>query len=109
MKIIVAGGRDYVFTRGDAKFLDTLDISEVVSGGCSGADRGGEKYAKARGIPLRIFNANWKEHGRAAGPIRNNVMAQYADGVALFKGGRGTNSMYKEAGDAGILIFDRRG
>ncbi len=45
MKTIICGGRDYVLTRGDAKWLDelraSLPITEVVSGGASGDARKG--------------------------------------------------------------------
>jgi predicted Rossmann-fold nucleotide-binding protein len=33
-------------------------------------------------------------------------MAEYADAVALFPGGRGTASMRKEAEKAGIEVYD---
>lgn len=109
MKCIVAGGRDYRLTQSDLDKLDVLDISEVVSGGATGADASGESYAYFNGLPVKRFPADWQTHGRAAGPIRNQQMAEYADAVALFPGGRGTASMYKEAVKAGIKIYDYRG
>ncbi|MDF1659966.1 MAG: SLOG family protein [Verrucomicrobiales bacterium] len=108
MAVIVAGGRDYQFTDDDIAKLDGIPIREVVSGGASGADRCGEQWAESRGIPVKRFPADWKTHGRAAGPIRNRQMAEYADAVALFPGGRGTASMAKEAEKAGIVIYDFR-
>ena len=108
MKTIIAGGRDYVVTARDASKLSDLGITEVVSGCCSGADLGGEFWAESRGIDITQFTANWDKHGKAAGPIRNRQMAEYADAVVLFPGGRGTNSMAKEAHKAGIRIFDLR-
>lgn len=106
MKTIIAGGRNYQLTSEDFNLLETLDITEVVSGRCTGADMGGEEYAKSRGIPIKPFPADWNKHGRAAGPIRNAQMASYADQVVLFPGGKGTNSMRKEAEVAGIKIVD---
>ena len=72
-----------------------FEITEVVSGGASGVDALGERYAKENGIPLRIFPADWAKHGNAAGPIRNKEMANYADAlIALWDGlSRGTGSM----------------
>lgn len=67
MAVIVAGGRDYQFTEEDIARLDSLPIGELVSGGASGADLCGEKFAKERGIPVKRFPADWKAHGRAAG------------------------------------------
>lgn len=112
MKLIVAGGRDHYLTVTDYERLDALagqiHISEVVSGHCSdGADSCGEWWANLRQIPLKLFPADWSQ-GRKAGPIRNKQMAEYADAVVLFPGGRGTESMCREAMAAGIIIYDWR-
>lgn len=106
VRCVVAGGRDYQFTDEDKARLDALPIGELVSGGASGADRCGEQWATAKGIPIKRFPADWNTHGRAAGPIRNRQMAEYADAVALFPGGRGTASMRREAERAGITVHD---
>jgi hypothetical protein len=105
-KYIVAGGRDYQLTDYDRTILDFLPIGEIVSGGAPGADSGGEQWAAAKGIPVTRFDPDWNKHGRAAGPIRNRQMAAYADAVVLFPGGKGTDSMRKEAIAAGIAVFD---
>lgn len=107
MKTIIAGGRDYRISQDDIEFLDSLEITEVVSGGAKGADTGGEEYAEERGIPIIRFNADWDKHGKAAGPIRNREMANYADAVVLFPGGRGTESMYKEAVKSDLTILNQ--
>jgi hypothetical protein len=51
---------------------------EVVSGAAKGADHCGELWAANNGIPIKRFPADWAQHGRAAGPIRNAAMANYA-------------------------------
>jgi hypothetical protein len=73
-----------------------------------GADAGGERWAKKHGIPIKLFHADWTAYGRSAGPIRNRQMASYADAVALFPGGRGTNDMAMAAVARGLKIFDWR-
>ena len=110
MKLIIAGGRDYRFTPTDRSRLDALlgTVTEVVSGAATGADQAGERWAKLHGIPVKRFPADWNKHGRTAAPIRNAQMAQYADAVALLPGGRGTDSMRREAERAGITIYDFR-
>lgn len=108
MKTIIAGGRDYQLTNNDLLFLNTIPITEVVSGCANGADKGGEHYAKSMSLPVKRFHAAWNAHGKAAGPIRNRQMAEYADAVVLFPGGRGTDSMFYEATRSGLRVYDRR-
>ncbi len=116
MKVIIAGGRDYAFTADDVAWLDALlekrgPFEEVVSGGATGADAEGEKWAASHGIPVKRFPADWKTHGPAAGPIRNREMARYAEGglCVLFPGGRGTANMRKEAYYAGMHLATKGG
>jgi len=109
MRLIIAGGRNYALTPGDCNRLDLIKgVTEVVSGGASGADHGGELWAQCKRLQLTVMRADWHRHGRAAGPIRNKEMAKYADALALFPGGAGTRSMYREAYKAGLTIFDYR-
>lgn len=105
MKCIIAGGRDYKITNWDEAWLDTLGITEVVSGCARGADAGGEAWAKKRGIRIKLFPALWESYGKSAGIIRNKLMAEYAEAAALFPGGRGTENMLKEATLRGLRIF----
>ena len=110
MRTIIAGGRDYAFSEADIQFLSSIlsNISEVVCGGASGADSEGKAWAEENGIPVKLFKADWKKHGRGAGPRRNAMMAEYADSLILFTGGRGSASMFKEADKKGLKIFDLR-
>ena len=108
-KLIIAGGRNYSLTLDDESRLDSIgDVELVISGGATGVDRGGEGWAASRQIPLQVVEADWAAHGRAAGPIRNREMASIATAVALFPGGRGTESMFNEATKASLEIFDFR-
>lgn len=99
MKTIVAGSRDYHNYAHVKKMLDhfrkTHEITEIVSGGARGADALGEQYAEEMDIALKIYPADWKKHGRAAGPIRNQKMGDYADQlVAVWDGkSKGTKNM----------------
>ena len=101
MKVIIAGGRDFIVRESHFLLLDDVHdkwgFQEVVSGGARGADAGGERYARARNLLLKRFPANWDKYGNAAGFIRNEEMAEYADGVILFPGGTGTYHMEQMA------------
>lgn len=108
MRVVVAGGRDYILTKSDIEKLDTLSpmFSELVSGGCKGVDVQGEAWAKLNDIPIKRFPAEWTTYGLRAGPIRNAEMAEYADAVVLFPGGKGTLNMKSEARKKRLTIYD---
>ena len=115
-RIIVAGGRDFNNYILLSQTLDavlkkyTFSEVQIVSGCCHGADALGEQYATAHGIPVKRFPADWLSYGKAAGPIRNRKMADYAaegDGmlVAFWDvKSRGTASMIRLAEKYGLQI-----
>lgn len=119
MKVVIAGGRDFV----NFKILENclkelqerfpIQITEVVSGHAQGADCLGERYQFNHGLKLKLFRADWKTYGKAAGPIRNKQMADYADAVVLFWDGksRGTKNMYDNSNKSGlpVIVFDYEG
>ena len=108
MRTIIAGGRDYQLTVTDLDRLDEVGVTTVISGGCSGVDKCGETWAKYNDIPIEVFPADWKQYGRSAGPKRNQQMAEHADAVVLFPGGKGTESMFKIATKMKLKIYDFR-
>ena len=110
MKWIIAGGRDKPLFP-CIVILDKIvpkNITEVVSGGAKGVDYAGEWWADKEGIPVKIFKANWDKYGKSAGYKRNKEMAEYADGVILLPGGKGTDMMYSLALEYNLEILDYR-
>lgn len=108
MKVIIAGGReieDYELLL-EAVLNAGFDITSVVSGTARGADKMGERFAEETGLPIYQFPAKWEEYGRAAGPIRNQVMAEFGDAlIALWDGkSRGTKGMIDLAKKKGIPV-----
>lgn len=87
---------------GDIVSAAPFEVSEVVSGTARGADRAGEVWAHSEGLPVTEMPADWDEHGKSAGPIRNEVMAEYASAcIAIWDGkSAGTRSMIQLARDA---------
>lgn len=110
MKVIIAGSR--TITDGRKIFLAIKDsdftITEVVCGGARGVDELGKQWAIHNNIPVKIFPADWTTHGRAAGPIRNAVMAKYADALILVWDGksRGSKNMKSQAKKNNLLIYE---
>lgn len=109
MKVIIAGGRDFDDYSQFVVGLDSagFDITEVVSGGAAGADRMGEIWADFTKTLLTRFPADWVTHGKAAGPIRNQQMVDYADALIAFWDGtsRGTRDIIQRARKKGIPLF----
>lgn len=105
MKLIIAGSRDFndyeLLSKEVYKILPRKRDSsiEIVSGGATGADALGEKYAKEHMLKIKKFPANWNLYGKSAGPIRNKEMSLYATDAIIFWDGKskGTLSMIKFA------------
>lgn len=100
-KIVIAGSRkfnDYDFLKKKVnKFLENKKDSHkiiIISGHAKGTDELGERYAKEKGYNTKIYPAEWKKYGRAAGPIRNKIMINKANALIAFWDGksRGTSS-----------------
>lgn len=111
MRLLVCGGRDYsdvwrLTAVLDWVWIDSFGIVEVIHGGARGADSLAGEWAKRKGIPVRVFPADWKQHGRRAGPIRNQQMLDEGRPtvVVAFPGGTGTADMVRRARAAGVLV-----
>lgn len=109
MKTIIAGGRTLTSYETVCVAMSDFgeEVTEVVSGCASGADKLGEQWAQMRRIPVKRFRADWDTHGKAAGPIRNRQMADYAEAlVAIWDGeSRGTANMIDEANRRGLVVY----
>lgn len=94
MKLIIAGGRDFNDVNLMYEWLHVLipEVTEVVSGHARGADQMGEMWAHEHDIPVKLFPADWKTHGKLAGFVRNEQMAEYADQAVVFWNGKSPGS-----------------
>jgi len=108
MRTIIAGSRsihDYEALC-EAIRESGFEISLVLSGAADGVDALGERYAREHNIPIERFPANWNRYGRAAGPMRNRIMAQNAEALIALMHLRspGTKNMIQTAHQAGLKI-----
>lgn len=89
MRVGVIGSRsfrdkDFIFKTLDEAYDKFPYFSEIVSGGASGPDTFGEKWAESRGIPKKIFVPDWLNLGKAAGFIRNRQIVENCDCIFAF-------------------------
>lgn len=79
----------------------------VVEGGAKGADKLANLWAKHAGLRYETFPADWKAHGKAAGPIRNQQMLEAGVDLCVhFPGGRGTADMVRRCNEAGVATIE---
>lgn len=108
MKVLVCGGRDYQDFHSVNTQLTSIDgITEIIHGGSSGADHMADEWARQANIPCKVYPPFWEKYGKAAGPIRNQFMIDFAkpDLVIAFPGGRGTADMVRRAKAANIRVI----
>lgn len=104
--LVVAGSRS--FTDFDRMKLEICDLMwnslkdyqvVIVQGECPrGADYLAKLAAQALNLTCVPCPADWAAHGRAAGPIRNSLMAEHGNGLLAFWDGesKGTEDMIKK-------------
>lgn len=109
-RVIVAGGRDFnnydLLKQKLDIYLANLNNIVIISGKAEGADRLGEEYAKENNYKLVMYQADWNTYGKAAGPIRNRMMAEYSDYLVAFWDGKskGTKNMIEVAKELGLKV-----
>ena len=109
MRVIIAGSRniDNYDTVKEAIKKSGFEITTVISGGARGVDRLGEKYYYENNLKIQIFPADWNQHGKSAGYIRNKKMIDVADAlIAVWDGqSKGTKHTINLANEKGIPVF----
>jgi cysteine synthase len=118
MRVLVCGGRNYPDRLAVWRELDRLTEADddhplgkvaltIIHGACrSGADLWADEWAVVNWARFEEYPADWKAHGKAAGPIRNQRMLDEGkpDLVLAFPGGRGTQDMITRALRAGVRV-----
>lgn len=106
MIVAVTGGREFDDVGLVRQTLEQHPIELLVHGGCSGADRIAQAWAKERGIPEAIYPAHFTRLGRSAGPKRNEWMLRFSspDLLIAFPGNDGTADCIAQARVKNILV-----
>lgn len=115
MRVLVTGSRDWVNTQtvyaaiAEVHYFDAKGQEiTLVSGACpTGADAMAERWAHHFRWEVERHPADWKGHGRSAGPWRNKRMVRLgADLCLAFQrdGSKGTGGCIELANKAGIPV-----
>lgn len=111
MKILCCGDKNWDdITKIEDILRDYPNTTIIIHGNAKGADTLVATIAFLRKISVESFPANWSQYGRAAGPIRNQLMLDEGkpDLVIAFHTNldtsKGTKDMIKRATKAGIPV-----
>lgn len=122
-KMLVCGSRDYADKERLFAVLDSLwrpavraipemePVSAIIEGCAHGADRLAEEWAVSRGVVCLHRPADWAQHGRKAGVIRNaQMLGEHPQFVVAFLADRanpskGTQHMIDLAKERHFLVF----
>lgn len=110
MRVLVCGGRHYADTDMVREVLSFLElrpgVDVIVHGDATGTDALAKRWAWAVEVKEEAHPADWRKHGRAAGPIRNEEMLKTGiDLVVAFPGGRGTEDMVRRARRVNVVVL----
>lgn len=110
MRVIICGSRHWTDRGAIKDRLEKLPSDTVIlEGGAAGADTLAREAALALGLAVLTVRADWKRHGLAAGPIRNQQMLDLgACRVIAFhedlSSSKGTRDMVGRARRAGLEV-----
>lgn len=84
MKVLVCGSRDWAAEAPIRERLSKLPKDTIIlEGGARGADTLARHAAEFLGLKVMEFPADWDQHGRAAGPLRNQKMIDEGPGLVI--------------------------
>lgn len=110
MKLAVVGTRTFNdYKKLEQKIAELAvfhDIERIVTGDAPGADALALRWAKKNGYPFTKYVADWNQFGKAAGPMRNQIIVNNADMLLAFWDGvsTGTADSIKKAKKKGIKV-----
>lgn len=98
MKLVIAGGRNLnareLYLSAVVANIEKAHgkLEMVITGGAKGIDSSGYAWAKSNKLQNFVCPANWEAYGKAAGPIRNGMMADAGDVLLLIWDGKSRGS-----------------
>jgi hypothetical protein len=84
-RVAIVGSREFLDLQLVRDYVARLHAGcTVVSGGARGVDRAAERSARARGLAVVVFPADWVRLGRRAGVVRNREIVDACDFLVAF-------------------------
>lgn len=118
---IFTGSREWTWRGPVRRVMVRAQLDVVIVGGARGLDAIAEEVAREIGVPTIVtIPAQWKQHGRSAGPRRNRAMLNVLLGLHEKSGAsvevhafplpssRGTLDMIRVAQAAGVDVVVHR-
>jgi hypothetical protein len=108
-RVVGFGGRGYKDRANVFAWLDELDlqfpVSHIIHGDYAGADKLCDEWGIVRGRQPVRCPALWTQHGKKAGPMRNQAMVDLRPHLGIaFPGGNGTADMLERCAAAKIQV-----
>lgn len=110
-RVLVCGDREWFARAAIERHLRRFSKSTtVIHGACRGADSIGGEVAKALGFEVVPYPANWAAYGKAAGPLRNQLMLDEGKPTLVLAfhqdlaSSKGTKDMVSRAERAGVPV-----
>lgn len=110
MRVLIFGSRGWSDPEPIRRVVESLpDGAVVIHGAAPGADALAGELARARGLTVEVYPADWRRHSRSAGPIRNRQMLaegrpDLAYGFRLDGPSPGTDDMAGRCRAAGVPV-----
>lgn len=115
IRILITGDREWACP-GIAEEVVTRLVARyglgvvIVHGGAKGVDLSFELAAREQGLATEVHEADWKKHGRKAGPIRNQEMVELGAELAIavhrnLSNSKGTRDCVRRCLEAGIPVW----
>jgi len=111
MIFVCTGGRDHNNPELIGRILSAVDPKGIIVGDCpTGVDLYVRAWCERNRINFTVFEADWCEYGKAAGPLRNEDMIDFAlkmNAILLsFKGGKGTKNCTDYARSKNMIVME---
>jgi hypothetical protein len=109
-RVIVTGSRSWTDRAAIEEVIKELPLGTVIiHGDCkTGADAIADEVARAYGLTVEKFPADWKTHGLKAGPLRNTEMVAKSNATEAhafpLDNSRGTFDCMRKLDKAGIPL-----